>query len=233
MKVCVITGGSRGIGAKTAEMFVTAGFSVVVLDIIASENKAVDYIETDLSNPDKIYGAFEQIKKTYGTAHILINNGAVAFFEKPILEVSLQEHNRIIETNLRGSFLCAQAFIKLNQGQDYGRIINISSTRHYQNEENWEVYGMTKGALVSLTNSLCVSLRGLPITVNTISPGYIETGDYDKIKPKMHAVHPSNRAGRPQDIGNVCLFLAEEDNDFINGADIFVDGGMSKRMIYE
>ena len=114
----------------------------------------------------------------------------------------------------------------------YGRIINIASTRFHQNEQDWEAYGMTKGGIVSLTNSLCVSLSNTNITVNAITPGWIEVNDYAGLRMQDHHQHPCGRVGKPKDILNVCLFLCEEENDFIDGANIFVDGGMSKRMFY-
>ncbi|MGL4737468.1 MAG: SDR family oxidoreductase [Cellulosilyticaceae bacterium] len=120
----------------------------------------------------------------------------------------------------------------INVGETYGRIIQIASTRFHQNEADWEAYGASKGGLVSLTNSLCVSLADTPITVNTISPGWIEVNAYDQLTQMDHKQHPSGRVGKPSDIVNACLFLADEDNDFINGSNIVVDGGMTKKMIY-
>ncbi len=232
MKVCIITGGASGIGFDMAEQFAKKGYKVVVLDILENKEDYVDYIETDLSVPSSVERAFGIIKERYGTAHILINNGAVAMFVKNVLDVSLDDYNKVLDTNLRGAFLCAKKFIEINSGENYGRIINISSTRWHQNMEDWELYGMSKGGIVSLTNSLCVSLKGTPITVNAISPGFIHVGYWKDLEPRDHEIHPSNRVGRPRDISNMCLFLADEENDFINGANIVIDGGMTKRMIY-
>ena len=103
----------------------------------------------------------------------------------------------------------------------------------WQNEAGWEAYGASKGGIVSLTNSLCVSLINTGITVNAISPGWIETGDYESLTERDHKQHPSGRVGKPQDILNACLFLCREENDFINGANLIIDGGMTKKMIYE
>ncbi len=232
MKICIITGGSLGIGRDMVQSFVALGHTVIVLDKVQSSSDGGIYIPTDLSQPEDIHQAFAYIKEKYGTAHILINNGAISAFEKPILQTNLEEIDAVLTTNLRAAYLCSQAFIALNAGQDYGRIINIASTRWHQNMAHWELYGMSKGGLVSLTNTLCVSLLGTPITVNAISPGHIHTGDMKELEERDHAIHPSNRVGMPRDISNVCLFLADPQNDFINGANIVVDGGMTKKMIY-
>ncbi len=232
MKICVITGGANGLGFDMAEQFANRGYKVVVLDIVENKEAYVDYMNTDLADPSSIDSSFELIKEKYGKAHILINNGAVAMFVKNIVDVSLEDYNKILDTNLRGAFLCSKKFIELNNGENYGRIINISSTRWYQNMDDWELYGMSKGGIVSLTNSLCVSLRGTPITVNAISPGFIHVGYWKELEERDHEIHPSNRVGKPRDITNACLFLTDEQNDFVNGANIVIDGGMTKRMIY-
>ncbi|MBS6142660.1 MAG: SDR family oxidoreductase, partial [Bilophila sp.] len=84
----------------------------------------------------------------------------------------------------------------------------------------------------SLTNTLAVSLSATPITVNAVSPGWIQADGYEALSPADHAQHPSGRVGIPRDIVNACLFLAHEENDFVNGHNLIVDGGMTKRMIY-
>ncbi len=232
MKICIITGSAQGLGYDMAVRFSKKGYQVIGLDIKETQIDNVDFIQTDLSNPASIDVAFEQIKNKYHKAHVLINNGAISVFVKPIEEISLDEYNSIMDTNLRGAFLCAQHFIKLNKGETYGRIINIASTRWHQNMADWELYGMSKGGIVSLTNTLCVSLIQTPITVNVISPGHIHTGAWKELEERDHTIHPSNRVGIARDISNTALFLADEENDFINGANIIVDGGMTKKMIY-
>ncbi len=232
MKVCIVTGGAQGLGKDMAQRFFDEGHKVIVLDVKQTQESDIDFFETDLANPNSIEKAFCYIKEKYNKAHILINNGAVSVFVKHISEITLEDYNNIMNTNLRGAFWCAKEFIQLNQGEDYGRIINISSTRWHQNMEDWELYGMSKGGMVSFTNSLCVSLRGTSVTVNAISPGYIHTGAWKELEDRDHKIHPSNRVGMPRDISNACLFLADPENDFINGANIVIDGGMTKRMIY-
>ena len=106
------------------------------------------------------------------------SNAAIANFRKHPLEITPEEFSKVINTNLCGTFYCCREFLRINKGESFGRIINISSTRFNQNEEGWEAYGASKGGVVSLTNSLAVSLSDTPVTVNAISPGWIETKDY-------------------------------------------------------
>lgn len=233
--IVVVTGAAQGIGYHIAKGFAgKENHKVIALDIkeVTFQENNITYIKTDLSDEGDIKGAFEKVREVYGKVHILINNGAISKFHKSVFEIETEEFDKVIAVNLRGSFICAKEFIKLNEGQDFGRIINIASTRFNQNEANWEAYGASKGGLVSLTNTLCVSLSDTPITVNAISPGWIQVNEYDSLSKEDHKQHPSRRVGKPSDIVNACLFLANEENDFINGANLVIDGGMTKRMIY-
>lgn len=230
----LITGASGGIGRALAKGFSKAGYFVIAADIVPAEfqEENILFVQTDLEKEQDIQALFDKIKKECGPLHILINNAGISKFHKSIREIAPEEFDRVLHVNLRGSFLCAKAFIQANEGEDYGRIIQLASTRWHQNEADWEAYGASKGGIVSLTNTLCVSLSDTPITVNAISPGWIETENYDALTEADHKQHPSGRVGKPEDILRVCLFLAEKENDFINGANIVVDGGMTKRMFY-
>lgn len=234
MRICVITGGTGGIGFHLCEGFQRAGYAVTALDV--EQHKAlpegIGFIRTDLRQAEAVNEAFQRVTERHGAVHVLVNNAALAHFHKPVMEMTADEFDNALSVNLRGAFLCAQAFIKANAGQDYGRIINIASTRWNQNEAGWEAYGASKGGLVSLTNTLAVSLSATPITVNAVSPGWIQADGYEALSPTDHAQHPSGRVGIPRDIVNACLFLVHEENDFVNGHNLIVDGGMTKRMIY-
>lgn len=234
MKRVIITGGAKGIGKALVEGFAQKGYDVFALDILENnfENKNIHFFKMDLKNEKEIKNIFQMIKEKFGEVHILINNGAISKFNKSITEIEINEFDEVINTNLRGSFICCKEFIKINNGASFGRIINIASTRFNQNEAGWEAYGSSKGGIVSLTNTLCVSLSGTGITINAVSPGWIEVEDYESLREKDHSQHPSGRVGKPKDIVNLCLFLSNEENDFINGANILVDGGMTKKMIY-
>ncbi|MCI5773469.1 MAG: SDR family oxidoreductase [Erysipelotrichaceae bacterium] len=233
MDKVVITGGARGIGRSLALGYAKAGYAVYTLDILEAEHgdPNIHHMLVDLCDEQQISAAFKKIAEQ-GAIHVLINNGAISSFHKAITDISVAEFDKVINTNLRGSFICAKNFVEANKPADYGRIINIASTRFHQNEANWEAYGASKGGIVALTNSLCVSLSNTHITVNAISPGWIANDHYEEISLADHQQHPSGRVGKPEDITRACLFLSAKESDFINGANLIVDGGMTKKMIY-
>lgn len=233
-KVAVVTGASGGIGKVIARMFADNGFIVVAVDINSIDfgNGDIHFQKADLCSYEDICRVFDYAKENFGGVHVLVNNGAISNFSKSVFDITPEEFHKVIDTNLYGSFMCCKQFIEANKGMDYGRIINIASTRWHQNEAGWEAYGASKGGLVSLTNTLCVSLSETPVTVNAISPGWIQCSDYETLSEEDHRQHPSGRVGVPEDIARMVMFLAAPENDFINGANIVIDGGMTKKMIY-
>lgn len=235
MRVVLITGAAGGIGYYLAKGYAKEGYQVIAVDIIDKlyDEKNIEFYNVDLKSENEIKAVFESVITKYGAVHVLVNNGAISKFSRSIFDITTAEFDEVININLRGSFICCKEFIKANSGEDYGRIINIASTRWNQNEADWEAYGASKGGLVSLTNTLSVSLGDTPITVNAISPGWIQVDEYDSLSEVDHKQHSSRRVGKPSDIVNACIFLSKEDNDFINGANLVIDGGMTKKMIYE
>lgn len=234
MKSVLITGGASGIGKYLALGFAKEGYEVFVLDLIkgAFAESNIHCFQADLRDEKEIQRCFRTIREQYGVIHVLINNGAVSKFHKSIYDITMEEFDRVIETNLRGMFICCKEFAAQNKQAEYGRIINIASIRSTQNEEGWDAYGASKGGVVSLTNSLCVSLGNTGITVNAISPGWIQVEDYEKLTEMDHKQHPSGRVGKPQDIVNACLFLSQPSSDFINGVNLVIDGGFTKKLNY-
>lgn len=232
--IAIVTGAAGGIGKVIAQMFADNGYVVVAVDITETEfgNSDIHFQKADLCSYEDICKVFEYAVQHFGGVHVLVNNGAISQFSKSISDITPEEFRKVIDTNLYGSFMCCKQFIEANKGMEYGRIINIASTRWHQNEANWEAYGASKGGLVSLTNTLCVSLSDTPITVNAISPGWIQCSDYETLSEEDHKQHPSGRVGVPEDIARMVLFLSAPENNFINGANIVIDGGMTKKMIY-
>ena len=234
-KVAIVTGGANGIGNSIAESLISQGCKVYILDIDTQSgriNPKSVFIKTDVSKEDNIRNAFQFIKSKETKVDILINNAGISSF-KPLLDLSVKEWDEIINTNLRSAFICSQEFAIQHKKDSYGRIINIASTRHLMSELNSEAYAASKGGLVSLTHALALSMQGKGMTVNCISPGWIHTGNPYTLSNKDHEQHPSKRVGSPDDIANMVLFLCNEANDFITGQNFYIDGGMTKKMIYE
>lgn len=232
-KVCLITGATGGIGYHLSVGFHKAGYEVIGFDCMSHKQlpEGIRFVKVDLRIPKMVKSAIADVVDEFGVIHVLINNASIASFQMDIKETSLEEFDNVVDVNFKGSYLCTREFVRQHKG-DYGRIINISSTRALQNEPDWAIYGATKGALISMTSSLAISLAETSITVNAVSPGWIQCEDYHGLSKDDHEQHPSGRVGKPKDVLNACLFLAHEENDFVNGHNLVVDGGMTKKMIY-
>ncbi len=239
-KTIFITGGASGIGRGLVEHFAAAGATVAFCDIdeaqgaITAERTGAIFYNTDVCNDERLTEALEDITSKFGGIDVIVNNAGISKFT-PITEIEIEEFDKIIATNLRPVFVTSRFMARsrntVEGRRKYGRIINIASTRHLQSEPHSEGYAATKGGIVSLTHALAISLSEYNITVNCISPGWIDTGHYGGSDADKRQ-HPSGRVGTPSDIARMCEFLCREQNDFINGENITLDGGMTKKMIY-
>jgi NAD(P)-dependent dehydrogenase (short-subunit alcohol dehydrogenase family) len=237
----IITGASNGIGAGIAKAFGREGANVCIADVdeqkgkeiqrlVEADGGAAAFFRTDVRQEEDIIKLMDDVLNRYGKIDILINNAGVSKF-KPLFELSTAEWDDIIFTNLRSVFIGSREAAKRMAGG--GRIINMASTRATMSEPNSEAYASSKGGIVALTHALAASLQEQAITVNCISPGWIQTEDYQLLREKDHLQHWSNRVGKPEDIARACIYLADPENDFINGENIVIDGGMTRKMIYE
>jgi NAD(P)-dependent dehydrogenase (short-subunit alcohol dehydrogenase family) len=250
MKVVAITGGAQGIGRGIAFGFADAGYAVSVADPDADAGaeavkKIVErggsalFVQTDVANEAAVGRWLDRTAEELGCPDVLVNNAGI-MAKTPFLELATADFDRVIATNLRGTFLCSQAaarmMVKRGGG---GAIINIASTRAVMSEPGTESYTASKGGIVALTHGMAISLGPHGIRVNAVSPGWIETRDW-QYTPRAEEPdqsdsdkrqHPVGRVGRPEDIASACLFLAEHAS-FMTGQTITVDGGMTVKMIY-
>ncbi|MBF0708253.1 SDR family oxidoreductase [Alkalihalobacillus hwajinpoensis] len=240
-KVVVVTGAGHGIGRGVAIAYADKGYRVVLADVNEEGCKETeklmhgdygDIILTDVSKPESIKQLFHKVEEKYGRLDILINNAGLTVF-KHMDELGVEEWDNVINTNLRSVFLGSRAAAHLMRRNNGGSIVNIASTRATMSEPNSEAYAATKGGIVALSHALAVSLADDHITVNSISPGWIEVEDYEALRDVDHEQHLSKRVGKPSDIGRACLFLTNKENDFVTGENLVVDGGMTRKMIYE
>jgi NAD(P)-dependent dehydrogenase (short-subunit alcohol dehydrogenase family) len=244
-KIAFVTGGANGIGRAIVTALCKAGVDVIFCDIDEVAGKKLSdeldeyrcsFIKLDISDAGLLGNTVNSILDKKGNIDIIINNVGVGGFGS-ILETSVNKFDKILNINLRPVFITAK-LLATHRSENphlnsYGRIINMASTRYLMSEPDTEAYAASKGGIVSLTHALAISLSRYHITVNCISPGWIDTGHYGELRPVDHAQHPSGRVGVPDDIARTCLFLCQPENNFINGQNIVVDGGMTKKMIYE
>lgn len=243
-KIVYVTGGANGIGKAIVTLFCKDGADVTFCDIdtVAGEKLSNElssykctYHEVDLSDARVLEQSVNKVIEAKGNIDVIINNAGVSHFNS-MLDITVEDFDKVMDINLRPIFITARTLARHRDAHPqlnrYGRIINMASTRHLMSEPNSEAYAASKGAIVSLTHALALSLSKYHVTVNCISPGWIETGSYDLLTEQDHTQHPSGRVGKPEDIARACLFLCQPENDFINGQNIVIDGGMTKKMIY-
>lgn len=241
-RVVVVTGGANGIGKGVSKAFAEQGDHVIIADLaeepttlaeIEMVGGKVTFIQTDVRSPESVSNLFETMEEKLGRVDVLINNAGVSRFT-PFEALTVEIWDDVIHTNLRGNMLCAQAASRLMKKKGIkGAIVNIASTRAIMSEPNSEAYAATKAGILGLTHALAASLSEARITVNAISPGWIETKHYDSLRPIDHEQHFSKRVGTPEDIARACLYLTDPKNDFVTGINLVVDGGMTRKMMYE
>ncbi|WP_053363216.1 glucose 1-dehydrogenase [Bacillus sp. FJAT-27251] len=242
--VVIVTGAANGIGRGIANLYAEKDAVVVLADYDEEKGRQVTesinnnggkalFVPTDVRREEDIKNLMKTAFDTYGRIDILINNAGKGLFKSPY-DVTIDEWDDVIFTNLRSVFLGSREAAKyMRENENGGSIVNIASTRAIMSEPNSEAYAATKGGITAITHALAASFTQDGIAVNCISPGWIETGDYANLRDADHRQHFSNRVGKPDDIARACLYLTARENNFVNGVNLVVDGGMTRKMIYE
>ncbi|HIB65338.1 MAG TPA: SDR family oxidoreductase [Phycisphaerales bacterium] len=224
--IALITGSSHGIGQFLSQRLESEGWQVVKVDRQEGPPETLLY---DLSHPDQCQELIAEIKQRVDHLDLLVNNAAVMKRESPE-ELTLNDWQFVLHTNLTAPFLLTRGLAPwLRKGR--GRVINMTSTRAHMSEPNTESYSATKGGLLALTHAMAISL-GPKIKVNAVSPGWIDVAE-EELRDIDHQQHPAGRVGRPQDIASLISYLASPEADFITGSEFIIDGGMTRKMIYE
>ncbi|MEX0297423.1 MAG: SDR family NAD(P)-dependent oxidoreductase [Kordiimonas sp.] len=244
-RTAVITGGASGIGREVATQMAHAGANVVIADISHDRKKVAHSVnetnarqdnkaaalaaEVDVSDPTSVENMIATAEQHFKQIDILVHCAGIGI-EKPFLETSIDEWNRIIDIDLTGTFLCCRAAARAMLKNNHGRIITLSSTAGVRGGYNRAAYGAAKGGVVSLTKVMAVELAPYNITVNSIAPGAIET----ELVSKMHTARtrqiytdaiPAGRYGTPFETAAAALFLASDEASYVNGHTLAVDGG--------
>jgi gluconate 5-dehydrogenase len=242
-QVAVVTGTSRGLGQYLARALAKAGADLVItsrtresLAEFEAEMKAlgrrVVSLELDVRDEASIRRMAEEAQAAFGQIHILVNN-AGCNVRKPALDVTWDDWNLVLETNLRGSFFVAQAMARGMIEHGYGRIINIGSVTSVFGYAGLAPYGASRGGIRQLTMSLADDWGRHGVTVNCLAPGWFRTEQnkvmYEDPQWVEYLIEriPVKRPGRPHDLDGAMVFLASEASRYVTGQTLLVDGGIS------
>lgn len=248
-KTIIVTGGAQGIGRGIVEFLLDRKCQIVMSDIdIEAGQELVEhlarpenllFVHTDVSKEEQVMQCVTETLQFTGRIDGLVNNAGIADpTNAPITELLLDDWEKILRTNLTGSFLMvkhAAPYLSINKGA----VVNIASTRALQSEANTEAYAASKGGLVALTHAMAISF-GSRVRVNAILPGWIDVSNLKKKSARKavhfsqqdHEQHPVGRIGKVEDIAALTAFLLSDKAGFITGQQFIVDGGMSRKMIY-
>ena len=242
-QVAIVTGTSRGLGQYFARALAKAGADLVLTsrdraslapfenEIKALGRRAIS-IELDVRNHESIERMAAEAESAFGQIHILVNN-AGCNIRKPALEVTWQDWNQILDTNLRGSFFVAQAIARRMIARGYGRIVNIGSVTSVFGFAGLAPYGASRGGIRQMTMSLADDWGKHGITVNCLAPGWFRTSQNKVLYEDPEWVEylidriPVKRPGEPRDLDGAIVFLASEASRYVTGQTLLVDGGIS------
>lgn len=240
-QVALVTGGSRGIGRAICEQLAAQGAFVYVnyssgsaaadetVRLCQSVGGQAESLGFDVANPESVEQAFDKIKAKSGRLDILVNNAGISI-DGIFIRFKNEDWDKVLKINLYGAFHCSQSAAKMMMKQRYGRIVNISSVVGEMGNAGQAAYVSSKAGLIGFTKSLAKELASRNITINAVTPGFIETdmtGGLDEKLKEEHLKHiPLGKYGQASDVANLVNFLAGPNSAYITGQVIGVNGGM-------
>ena len=244
-RVAIVTGAARGIGAAVAKRLAQDGYAVGVLDLAEDTCQATVAairdaggtalaVGADVSNAEQVVAAVRKVADELGPPTVLVNNAGV-IRDNLIFKMSEDDWDLVLGVHLRGAFLMTREVQKYMTEQQWGRIINLSSTSALGNRGQVN-YSAAKAGMQGFTKTLAIELGKFNVTANAIAPGFIETDmtaataarvgvDFEQFKEGAAAAIPVRRVGQPEDIAAVASFLASDEAGFVSGQVIYVAGG--------
>jgi NAD(P)-dependent dehydrogenase (short-subunit alcohol dehydrogenase family) len=236
-RIAIITGAARGIGKAIAERMVIDNFMTILVDVdikngeyLAQElGDNAKFIACDISNETEVDHLYKSVVNKYRGVDIVVNNAGI-ISDNVIWKMPVEDFDKVIEVNLKGTWLMCKAAGTVMREQKRGRIINIAS-RAWLGNIGQSNYSASKAGVIGLTRVLALELGKYGVLVNAIAPGLIDTPLTQKLPKDIQAelirAQPTKEMGRPEDIANVVSFLSDENTNFITGQTIYVDGGKS------
>ncbi|QHJ70996.1 3-oxoacyl-[acyl-carrier-protein] reductase [Planococcus halotolerans] len=240
-KTAIITGASRGIGAEIAKRFAQAGANVVV-NYSGSQQKAEAVVEAinenggkaiavkaNVADADAVKAMVDETMTTFGTVDILVNNAGITR-DNLMMRMKDDEWDDVINTNLKGVFVCTKAVTRQMMKQRSGRIVNIASIVGVMGNAGQANYVASKAGVIGLTKTTARELASRGITANAVAPGFITTDMTDQlnedIQKTMMSQIPLGRFGKPEEVAKAALFLASDEASYMTGQTLHLDGGM-------
>lgn len=241
-KAALVTGASKGIGRAISIRLAEMGINVAV-NYNSSHSQAENLVNTlqnigvesfaikaDVSKLDEVEKMIRQVNETWGGIDILVNNAGI-IDDNLLIRMSVEAWDRVISTNLNGTFYCTRAVLRNMIKQRWGRIINIGSVVGIRGNIGQSNYSASKAAIMGFTKSLAKEVAKRGVTVNTVTPGYISTDTVDtlpqKTKDTIMTWIPQGHFGEADDVAHLVAFLASDKSDYMTGQIVSVDGGMA------
>jgi NAD(P)-dependent dehydrogenase (short-subunit alcohol dehydrogenase family) len=246
-KVCVVTGGSHGIGAATCRRLAAEGARVAIADIVEEDGRAVrdeiaaaggeaEFWTLDVTDEARVRAVFGEVEQKWGRLDVIVNNAGIAGADKPTEELSVEEWQKVMDVNVKGVFLCTKHAIPAMRRAGGGSVVNLSSIYGIIGAPDIPPYHASKGAVREMSKTDAVLYAKEKIRVNSVHPGFIWTPLVEDLAERsgegkeafrkaLDARHPIGHVGEPEDIAAGIAYLASDDAKFVTGAELVIDGG--------